>query len=105
MIVATVVHCAHILNRDSFAYPQSEVESTFSAEGFEVVSQAHMGLTESHLFGLVTEQQIEGMIREVAKAMPEVSMTHEMSSGYCSGFANIGNKESRRKNCVKYVMY
>lgn len=49
---------------------QRQIVETFGAEGFEIVEERHLGLSENFAFAAVTAQELEDMIRGVAKAAP-----------------------------------
>ena len=50
---------------------QQQIGETLGREGFEIVAERHLGLSENFAFAEVTPAQIEDMIRETAKARPQ----------------------------------
>lgn len=50
---------------------QRQIVQTLATEGFEVVAERHLSLSENFAFAEVTPLQIEDMIRAVAKAGPQ----------------------------------
>jgi len=50
---------------------QRQIAQTLAAEGFEVVAERHLSLSENFAFAEVTPLQIEDMIRAVAEAKPQ----------------------------------
>lgn len=50
---------------------QRQIGRTLAGEGFEVVAERHLGLSENFAFAEVTGAQIEEMIRTTAKASPQ----------------------------------
>lgn len=50
---------------------QRQIGETFAAEGFDIIDERHLGLSENFAFAAVTAQQLEEVIRAVAKASPQ----------------------------------
>ena len=50
---------------------QSRIIENLAAEGFEIVAERHMGLSENFAFAGVTQDALADMIRQVASAEPE----------------------------------
>ena len=50
---------------------QQHLSETMAREGFEIVAERHLGLSENFAFAEVTPAQIEAMIRATAKAGPQ----------------------------------
>jgi len=50
---------------------QQQISETLAGEGFEIVAERHLGLSENFAFAAVTPRQIEDMIRATAKASPQ----------------------------------
>jgi len=50
---------------------QQQIGETLAGEGFEIVAERHLGLSENFAFAEVTAVQIEGMIRATAEAGPQ----------------------------------
>jgi maleate isomerase len=50
---------------------QQQIGETLAGEGFDVVAERHIGLSENFAFGEVAPRQIEDMIRATAKAAPQ----------------------------------
>jgi maleate isomerase len=50
---------------------QERIVATLSREGFELVAESHLGLSENYAFGAVAEPEIEASIRAVAAARPD----------------------------------
>jgi maleate isomerase len=50
---------------------QQQIGETLAGEGFNVVAERHLGLSENFAFAEVTPRQIEDMIRDAAKAAPQ----------------------------------
>jgi maleate isomerase len=50
---------------------QRQIGHTLAREGFELVAERHLGLSENFAFGEVTASQIGEMIRTTAKAHPQ----------------------------------
>ena len=50
---------------------QSQIATTLAGEGFEIVAERHMGLSENFAFAEVVPARIEDMIRATAKADPQ----------------------------------
>jgi maleate isomerase len=51
---------------------QERIMATFGSEGYEVVSERHKSYEDNFSFSTITEKEIEEMIRDVAKAGPDV---------------------------------
>jgi maleate isomerase len=49
---------------------QRQIGETFAAEGFEIIDERHLGLSENFAFAAVAAPEVEDMIRGVAKAGP-----------------------------------
>ena len=47
---------------------QARIVEVWGAAGFDCIAERHLGIRDNFSFGEVTESQIEGMIREVAKS-------------------------------------
>jgi len=50
---------------------QEQIRATMAIEGFEIVAEQHLGLSENFAFAEVTQRQIEDMIRATAQAGPQ----------------------------------
>jgi maleate isomerase len=50
---------------------QQQIGETLTREGFEIVAERHLGLSENFAFAEVRRVQIEDMIRATAKACPQ----------------------------------
>jgi maleate isomerase len=50
---------------------QQQIGETLAGEGFDVVAERHLGLSENFAFGEVAPRQIEDMIRATAMAAPQ----------------------------------
>ena len=50
---------------------QQQIVETLAGEGFNVVAERHLGLSENFAFGEVAPRQIEDMIRATSKAAPQ----------------------------------
>ena len=55
---------------------QSAILTTFAGEGLSCVAEQHLGDRGNYSFSEYSETQIEGMIRDVARARPEVIVIH-----------------------------
>jgi maleate isomerase len=50
---------------------QQRIAETLAAEGLEVVAERHSGLSENYAFAGVSDEALEGMLRQVAEASPQ----------------------------------
>lgn len=50
---------------------QSMINANFAKEGFPVVGDEHLGVSENFAFSLVSEEQLAGMTRRVAETKPD----------------------------------
>ena len=50
---------------------QQQIGEILAGEGFNVVAERHLGLSENFAFGEVAPHQVEDMIRATAKAAPQ----------------------------------
>ncbi|AKJ67549.1 MAG: aspartate/glutamate racemase family protein [Burkholderiales bacterium] len=54
---------------------QEKIVSNYASEGFQCVAERHLGLHVNFSFSEVTEDQIRGMVRDVARERPEAIST------------------------------
>ncbi len=53
---------------------QARITEVFGKAGFACVAEEHLGLTDGYAYGLVGEQEIEGMLTRVSAARPDASL-------------------------------
>jgi len=50
---------------------QRRIAQNYAKHGYEIVAEAHMGISDNYAFSDITEAQILAMCRQVATARPE----------------------------------